>query len=89
MPGYAAGDDVVRYVEPGDDLGLVQAIVEVMSDDVLAERLARGGRRCFERHFTLEQFVRGMHEVYARLAGRPQSTQVSPFEWSSALAREP
>jgi glycosyltransferase involved in cell wall biosynthesis len=70
------GAEGIRYKAGGDILiadtpqRFAEAVIQVMSDAELAERLAVRGRRSVEAHYDWEQVYAGWDEVYAPLGPR-------------------
>jgi glycosyltransferase involved in cell wall biosynthesis len=60
-------------VEPGDNHQLAEAILELLRDKNLRERLGKEGRRIVEKKYTWERNARKIMEIYEDLlqSGRP------------------
>jgi glycosyltransferase involved in cell wall biosynthesis len=56
-------------VEPRDDHALADAIVRLLSDVGMRQRMGQAGLERVRERFTVERMVAGTAEVYARLAG--------------------
>ena len=52
---------------PGDDADLATKILTLLSDDALAERLARAGRELVEERFTAHRFTASVASFYRRM----------------------
>jgi len=70
-----------RLVRRGDPAALAEALLDVLSDRALAERMGRAGRARGLAHFDEERCVDRFVEIYEELAARPGSRQqeVSPL----------
>jgi L-malate glycosyltransferase len=64
-------------VPPRDPHALAQAIVTLLTDADLRQRLGRAGLRRVRERFTVERMVAGTLAVYARLAGRPHAADTA------------
>jgi glycosyltransferase involved in cell wall biosynthesis len=60
-------------VEPRQDEGLADAIVELLNDGGLRDRLGQAGFSRVSERFTLERMVAGTAAVYSRVAGIPHA----------------
>ena len=69
------GDDGAVLVMPADARALSLGLVRVLKDRELVERLADAGRRRFLEHFTIEDMVAKVRDVYEQvLQGTTPST---------------
>jgi glycosyltransferase involved in cell wall biosynthesis len=67
-------------VPPRDPRALAQAIVTLLADADLRQRLGQMGLQRVRERFTVERMVAGTLGVYARLAGRPHAADTArPF----------
>lgn len=68
------------FVAPGDEAGIVDAIVRLIDDDALGTCLAENGLAIYERLFTMEAFVASISSFYAALTPRDinRSRSMSP-----------
>jgi glycosyltransferase involved in cell wall biosynthesis len=60
-------------VEPRDDRAMADAIVRLISDEGLRQRMGQAGLERVRERFTVERMVAGTAAVYARLAGTPHA----------------
>jgi glycosyltransferase involved in cell wall biosynthesis len=68
-------------VPPRDPRALADAIVTLLTDADLRQRLGRMGLQRVRERFTVERMVAGTLGVYARLAGTPHAADTArPFE---------
>ncbi|MGO9971657.1 MAG: glycosyltransferase family 4 protein [Solirubrobacteraceae bacterium] len=81
-------------VRSNDAMGLAAAIVRLVSDDVLRQRLEGAGRARYEREFTRDEFARRSEAAYklaidARtgVAHRPPRARLIRPGWSSLRSR--
>lgn len=69
----AVRDDVNGLlVPPGDPSALATAVVRILLDPSLAQRLGAGGRRLAEQEFSVGAMVRGNLSVYREVLARPR-----------------
>jgi len=54
-------------VEPGNVRQLSEALIKVLSDRSLAEKMGKRGRELFERDFSLDRGVRDIIELYEEI----------------------
>jgi glycosyltransferase involved in cell wall biosynthesis len=68
-------DDGVNglLVPPRDERSLAAALVRLLSDSALRQRMGEAGSARVRERFTLERMVRETASVYARVAGRPRA----------------
>jgi glycosyltransferase involved in cell wall biosynthesis len=59
-------------VEKNDAQGLADALLRLLEDDVLRERMGRAGRRRAIEHFTWETVAEKLYDRYQRLCGFSQ-----------------
>jgi glycosyltransferase involved in cell wall biosynthesis len=74
--GESVRDDETGYLVPRGDVAVLRdRLARVLGDPLLRARLGSGGRRMYERHFTLEAMVQGVLAVYHEVvsASKPQS----------------
>lgn len=57
-------------VSPGDRAGLEQAILRLLQDPELRQRLGQQGRAWVRQHFDVQTMVEALHALYVRLLGR-------------------
>ncbi|MGA4578091.1 glycosyltransferase family 4 protein [Limisphaera sp. VF-2] len=57
-------------VTPGDRAGLEQAILRLLQDAGLRQRLGQQGRAWVRQHFDVQTMVDALHALYVRLLGR-------------------
>jgi len=57
-------------VQPGDGVGLEQALERVMQNPELAARLGRNGRQTVLHRYSAERVTQSYAELFARVAGR-------------------
>jgi glycosyltransferase involved in cell wall biosynthesis len=70
IPEVVLDGETGLLVPPGDPGALAEAIVRVLSDRALAERLGRAGRARVERAFGLDRMVEQTDALYRELLGR-------------------
>jgi glycosyltransferase involved in cell wall biosynthesis len=68
IPELFSDGETALLVAPGDRVALAAALVRIMTDPVLAARLARNGRALYEREFTMAAFTARLCRLYAGLA---------------------
>ena len=51
---------------PGDAEALAAALVRLVDDPGLRDRIAADGREVYERRFTADAFVSALREIYVR-----------------------
>jgi glycosyltransferase involved in cell wall biosynthesis len=68
---YVRADESALLVPPEDPTALRGALVRLLSDDVLAQRLGSTGRALVKERFTMDHFASGLSSVLADLATRP------------------
>ena len=61
------GDGAAVLVRPGDAAGLASALVSILKDRELAERLANTGRHRFLEHFEMDAMIAKVEDVYEQL----------------------
>ena len=71
------GEDAALLVWPGDVPGLASAILRVLKDRKLAQRLGDAGRRRFLQHFEMEAMQARVEDVYAQVLGREHAETAS------------
>jgi glycosyltransferase involved in cell wall biosynthesis len=59
-----------RLVAPRDHAAMAQAILQLLEEDAVRQRMGDAGRARVEARFTVERMVAGTAAVYARLAGK-------------------
>jgi glycosyltransferase involved in cell wall biosynthesis len=64
-------------VEPRDDRAMADAIVRLLKDDGLRQRMGHEGLARVQERFTVERMVAGTAGVYARLAGTPHAADTA------------
>ena len=69
VPEVVADGETGLLVPPGDPAALAEAILRVLGDPGLAERLGRAGRDRVQRTFRLEQMVARTDALYRELLG--------------------
>jgi glycosyltransferase involved in cell wall biosynthesis len=68
--GESVRDDETGYLVPRGDVAVLRdRLARVLGDPLLRARLGSGGRRMYERHFTLEAMVQGVLAVYHEVVG--------------------
>lgn len=65
-------------VPPGDSEALSRAIMVLLDDPHLRDRMGREGRRRVEKHFSLQTHVQRIQEIYDRILGRAKTVDTSP-----------
>jgi glycosyltransferase involved in cell wall biosynthesis len=71
-------DGVTGFVvPPRDDKALAEAILALLRDQKLRERMGEAGRKRVAERFSVERMVAGTAAVYARLASRPHAADRS------------
>src|SRR6185436_2996176 len=65
-------------IPPGDQSKLTEAIVMLIKQEELRERLAANGRKHVEANFTVEKFMKSLEALYAEIARGSQPEQLSP-----------
>ncbi len=58
-------------VNPGDPIGLAEAIARILSNEPLREMLARCARETFVKRFSAEAFTEALRDTYAQLGFIP------------------
>jgi glycosyltransferase involved in cell wall biosynthesis len=58
-------------VEPGNSKALAQAMIKLLDDTSLMERLGRQARENVERHFTIETMMERIESLYKTLLANP------------------
>jgi glycosyltransferase involved in cell wall biosynthesis len=71
IPEQLAGD-AGRLVPPDDPRAIADALLELIGDSALRDRLGRAGRQRVEREFTLERQAEGLHAAYLRTLARAE-----------------
>ncbi len=61
--------------QPGDHAALADAVTRLLTDEVLARKLARDARATLARDYAWEAIARRTHDVYARAAREEQTLQ--------------
>lgn len=61
------GGETGLLVPPEDDRALAAAVLRLLRDPELAQRLAKRGQEHVERHFSGEQLIRRVDELYSEL----------------------
>jgi glycosyltransferase involved in cell wall biosynthesis len=67
IPDAIVDGETGLLVQPGDVAGLTRALVRLLDDPELRERLAVGGRRRFEQSFTIDRTVDAVARLYQKL----------------------
>ncbi len=65
VPEIVVTGETGLVVEPGDADGLARAVLQLLSDNVLRERIGRAARQYAVRHFSREKMVEGYLSVLA------------------------
>lgn len=68
LAGVVVDDENAIAVRPGHPEEMADALVRLLDDAALAQRLADSGRHTFESRFTIERAADGMSAVYSRLS---------------------
>jgi glycosyltransferase involved in cell wall biosynthesis len=66
IPEVVTDEDTGLLVPPQDDEALAEALIRLLQDRVLRERLGSAGRARVCRDFSVDALVRGTAEVYER-----------------------
>lgn len=69
----AVTSETALLVSSGSSEGLAEAIVAILSDAALAERLATAGRKRAETHFSLATQTARLEDLYAELIAQPKA----------------
>lgn len=76
--GEQVADGITGFLAPpGDRRAWTQALLRVLSDRPLAERLGQAGRELALREFTFSRFVDRAQEIYADMLESRHQTQVT------------
>ncbi len=67
LPEIVVNGETGHLVSPGDKRGMVQAIDMLLDEPQLAAEMGRAGRARVEQHFTIQQTVRGIEQVYEHI----------------------
>jgi len=70
IPDIVSDGQTGLLVPPGDSHGLAAAIIRLYRDRKLAKGLGQAGRSRLAQHFSLDEMVRKMIEVYEELLQR-------------------
>ncbi len=73
IPEVIIDQDSGLLVEPHDADGLAAAIVQLLRDPALRERLRDTGAKRVRAHFTAQRMVERTSQLYARLVGRSRA----------------
>ena len=77
IPEVVEDETTGLLVEPRDSRGLADAIIRLMSDDGLRQRMAAAGDARVRQHFTVERMVAETARVYAQVAGTPHAADTA------------
>ena len=66
IPEDVTDRDSALLVPPGDAEALAAALVRLVDDPGLRDRIAAGGREVYERRFTADAFASALREIYVR-----------------------
>jgi glycosyltransferase involved in cell wall biosynthesis len=69
VPEIVLHGETGLLVPPGDVAALAESMVSLLQDPERAAALGRAGRQRVEAHFTTEQYVRQVQEVYGVVLG--------------------
>ena len=70
LPEIIVNGETGLLVLPGDEQGMVQALAKLLDEPQLAIEMGEAGRERVEQHFTIQQTVRGIEQVYAQALSR-------------------
>jgi glycosyltransferase involved in cell wall biosynthesis len=73
IPEVVADGETGLLVPPRDHHALAEALVRLLNDAALRQRLGRAGLARVREHFTAERMVRETLAVYARVTARPHA----------------
>ncbi|HEX4520725.1 MAG TPA: glycosyltransferase [Gaiellaceae bacterium] len=90
MPETVREEETGLLVEPRDPPALAAAIMRLLADPTLAEKLGRRGRELMLEHYTTEAMTEAVAQLYEELLGRrPPSPARMRFYNESLLKRPP
>lgn len=67
VPGFVTDGETGLLVPPKDPEALAGAVLKLLSDGELAERIGKAARACVLQNFTQEKLARATEELYYRL----------------------
>ena len=70
LPEIVVNGETGILVPPGDEQRMVQALARLLDNPQLAIEMGRAGRKRVEQHFTIQQTVRGIEQVYEQVLSR-------------------
>ncbi|HEX3146251.1 MAG TPA: glycosyltransferase, partial [Pyrinomonadaceae bacterium] len=73
VPEAVIHEETGLLIPPRDPKALAAAIETLITDEVLAARLARNAYTRFKEHFTIERMVERHEMLYEELANKPQT----------------
>lgn len=85
IPEVLHDGETACFVPPGDRPALSRALLSLLRDDGLRERLSRQGNALFRSQFTLEAFITRLFELYRTLCG----VEIEPAFPGPAATRAP
>ncbi len=67
LPEIVVNGETGLLVSPGDEQGMALALAKLLDEPDLALAMGKAGRSRVEQHFTIEQTVRGIEQVYEQI----------------------
>ena len=69
-------------IKPRDPDGIVEAVLKLIENPLLAGRLGREGRRTVERYFTIQKTVARLEAIFSQIVLRHRNLKLRNGVWT-------